>query len=606
MKPASNTQRFQVGTLYRIALLLAIIPALNGCVTGSAQSFDERQAVTEIEAALDGAARNRDGEIDRHVLLYIDAPTVDFTYKGAAGIARSDTQEPMTTDWQFFIASVAKSMTAVVIYQMAEEGAFGEQGIDATLAELNVLPPEVVEDLHRIDGVSYADAITLRHLLTHTSGLRDLFFDGVDNPVSLMPGTADGAAPDSLVGIVAFDEEYGLSPLVNCTLEGIPAGCNPDDYLFRHKWAAWDYAAWQADPNDRMAGLLNFYLAGMNENALWEPGEGFHYSDTNYTLLGLAIESVTGNSLHHELRTRIFDPLGMDDTYLVGATDPPTAPYEKQLADVWAWGEPSISGGVDFSFDWGGGGVVSTLDDLHTFARALMAGELFRRADTLDEMLAVPEGIKGISYASGLIVFPTAEGPVTYLMGSNGAWVEYYPPLDLVMVGTVDDFNNLPGQFMLHGEIYHILASNGLPTPMATTSSAPMLVYMVSLILLLLLLITWLIVALRGRRKGEALPGSIKWARWLAVGAFVANLIMTGLIGAAFGGNVFQTLFDFSPQVRKLFAATAYLMGAFTLAMAALAVQQWRRGEGKPLDRGIFTAITVVTLVYAISIGVLG
>ena len=169
--------------------------------------------------------------------------------------------------------------------------------------------------------------------------------------------------------------QSGLTPLVECTLQGMPAGCNPDDYLFRHKWQIWDYAAWQADPHDKMAGLLNFYLSGMNEHALWQPGKGFHYADTNYILLGLVIEKATGSSLDAELRSRIFVPLGMRDTYLLGgdrqfAAAPAPAATAKPLAEAWAWNEPAISGGVDFSFDWGGGGVVSTLADLHKFARA--------------------------------------------------------------------------------------------------------------------------------------------------------------------------------------------------------------------------------------------
>lgn len=45
-------------------------------------------------------------------------------------------------------------------------------------------------------------------------------------------------------------------------------------------------------------------------------GEGYAYSNTNYTILGLVIEAVTGHKAAHEIRKRILEPLGMDNTFL--------------------------------------------------------------------------------------------------------------------------------------------------------------------------------------------------------------------------------------------------------------------------------------------------
>lgn len=604
MKPARTSERIPPG-LRRLALLLIAACLLSSCRPTTSPVSNSRQAAAEIDAALNRAVLNR----SRHVLLSIDAPFIDLTYRGAAGLARVDTKEPITADWQFYTASVSKVMTAVIIHQMAEEGAFGPRGVDAPLAALNALPPEVIAALHRIHGVSYGDSLTLRHLLNHTSGLRDLVFDGLDNPVALMPGTAEGAAPDSLVGLAVFDEKLGLTPLVQCKLFNLPTGCNPQDYLFSHRWIIWDYPAWQTDPKNKMAGLLNFYLAGMNDHALFEPGKGFHYSDTNYLILALVIEQLSGNSLHHELRARIFDPLEMNDTYLIEASDPPSQTYAKRLADVWAWNEPCFSGGVNFSFERGGGGIVSTLADLRTFARALTAGRLFQKDGTLNDMLTVPTGIKGIFYASGLIVFPTGQGPVLYSMGSNGAWIEYFPPQDLLMIGTTDDFSDMPGQFMLHGEISQLLAKHGLPTPMARLSSWPMLLMMICVVLTLLLDSIWLIKGLLGalRRKGPPSPppDSLKLARWLTFAAFLATLALLALIANTFSENIFQMLFGFSPQVRNLFTIAALVSGAFTLAITVVAARLWRRSEGPIFDRSLLTALAILTLLYAFSLAAL-
>jgi hypothetical protein len=192
------------------------------------------------------------------------------------------------------------------------------------------------------------------------------------------------------------------------------------------------------------------------------------------------------------------------------------------------------------------------------------------------------------------------------MMGSNGTWIEYYSPLDLVMIGTTDDFSDMPRQFMLHIEIYQILASHGLNTPMAKVASSSMLLFMLCLVLLLVLPALWLIGALLGKRKMGAATPSIKWARCLVAGAFLVNLLMLALIGATFGDNMFQMLFGFSSQVRLLCIVSAILMGILALIMAVAAIRLWRRGEGKFIERSMFTSIVIITLLYSISMIALG
>ncbi len=584
-------------------LVLACALMVSGCRAAGPANLDAGAAATELDAAL---ARFVAGQKDqRHAMALVDAPTVGFHYAGAEGLGRVDSGETITPEHQFFVASVGKSMTAVLVHQLAEEGAFGPQGIDTTLASLEVLPPEALDQLLLVDGISYGRQITLRHLLNHTSGLRDVFFDSSDSKIALMPGTPEGAAPDSLIGEAAFDPQLGLTPLAQCVLQGQPAGCNPDDYLFRYRWAHWDYPAWQADPGNGRAGLINYYLAGLNQHGLWAPGEGFHYGDTNYILLGLVIEHTTGNSLHHELRQRIFEPLGMQHTYLVGATQPPTTPYEGQLAEVWAWGDPANSAGVDFSFDWGGGGIISTLDDLHTYMRALVDGELFREEGTLAQMSETPQGIRGIYYGSGWIAFPSSNGPVLYMLGSNGSWVEYYPPLDMVMAGTIDDFSNMPGQFMLHIQLAQILAKYGLRTPMARFASPPMQIGMLAFTLALLAGLVWLIAVWSYRRRGLEVSAALKGARRRALLGTLLNLGLLVLVGYTFGQNIFQMLFGFTPQVRLVIGIAAVIAGLAGLVMAPSAVRLVRRKEGRRLERWLYASLTGLTLLYALSMGLL-
>ena len=256
-----------------------------------------------------------------------------------------------------------------------------------------------------------------------------------------------GYAPGSLNGVVVFDKEKGFDAMMRCIQESIPAGCSRNDYYLSYTWPQWDYQAWVADPSNKMAGLLNFYLGGMNETALWKPGTAFHYSDTNYIILGLLIEKLTGHSLHQELRTRIFDPLGMEHTYLDYATNPPTKPWEGRHSDHWGANTPLVSSGVNLSTDWGAGGEVSTVKDLSVFIRALTAGKLFKQEATLKEMLRLPDGIEQPFYAAGIIVWPTDDGLILHHNGAPGSWIEYHTANNLSIVGTVNDLDR-PDRFI--------------------------------------------------------------------------------------------------------------------------------------------------------------
>ena len=90
-----------------------------------------------------------------------------------------------------------------------------------------------------------------------------------------------------------------------------------------------------------------------NRRPLWfEPGTRSLYSNTNYIVLGLIAEKVTGRTVEHLLQTRIFDPAGMTATSLEWdrVSEPPIAHGYDQGNDVTA---------ADLSLIWTAGGVVS-------------------------------------------------------------------------------------------------------------------------------------------------------------------------------------------------------------------------------------------------------
>ncbi len=149
------------------------------------------------------------------------------------------------------------------------------------------------------------------------------------------------------------------------------------------------------------------------------PGTGFEYSNTNYVLAGLIVEAATGSSVGRELTRRIFRPLRLDDTSF--PVHNPTIPgrnargYSLRIDPVRGplEGEPLRDVTLlDPSFAWAAGAVVSDLDDLTRFLRALLGGRLLPPA-LLEEMTTqVDTGDPETSYGMGLEFIHTPCGTV--------------------------------------------------------------------------------------------------------------------------------------------------------------------------------------------------
>jgi D-alanyl-D-alanine carboxypeptidase len=121
---------------------------------------------------------------------------------------------------------------------------------------------------------------------------------------------------------------------------------------------------------------------------VFAPGTSYAYSNTDYNLLGLVIERVTGRSWRHEVARHVISPLELTRTYL-------PATGHRSIQDAHMHGYAELDGrridltGVDPSMAGAAGGsaLVTTVHDLARFFNALMVGRLFRRHRTLRQML---------------------------------------------------------------------------------------------------------------------------------------------------------------------------------------------------------------------------
>jgi CubicO group peptidase (beta-lactamase class C family) len=118
------------------------------------------------------------------------------------------------------------------------------------------------------------------------------------------------------------------------------------------------------------------------------PGLGWHYSNTNTVALGMVVEEVTGNSLAQEIRARLATPLDLRHTVYPPTADMPT-PYAAGYAVVDV-GEVEEFTRTHPSSSAGSGALVSTLDDLAVWGRALGRGELLSKESFNRQIQMIP------------------------------------------------------------------------------------------------------------------------------------------------------------------------------------------------------------------------
>jgi len=345
-----------------------------------------------------------------NAVVLIASPDNGFSHISSAGLARADTGEAMTGNHQYHIASTGKMMTATVLLQLWEEGFLGQKGLDTTLGDFGLFDRDTLNRLFVFGGKAYGGSLTLRQLLTHSSGMKDIQADDGNYTAEEFGGPAPGSLFASLwsrrdIHLLENNDLFELN---------IP------------NWKPWD----SKRPYEKEAGLINWLLnGGCAESPVFLPDQGFHYSDTAFTILALLIEHLTGRSFHRVQRERIFDPLGMDSTFMSYNDDPDPAPWTHSVSDFYFGDIPGMSKGINLSNDFGGGGQVSTAEDLYTFLRNLLEGNLFKNNETLEVMsnwryhrkkldAIGPDMFHGI----GLGIFRSKTRDNTHWVGHAGAW----------------------------------------------------------------------------------------------------------------------------------------------------------------------------------------
>ena len=167
---------------------------------------------------------------------------------------------------------------------------------------------------------------------------------------------------------------------------------------FRDEWAAHPDRSWTP------ADLLDW--SRERQRPVCAPGKRFSYSDTGYVLAARIIEEAGGASLAAQLHERILGPVGMDDSCLRFHSMPgggPSVAHPAQALGIAPvlLGRRDASRDAALSCDWGGGGVVTTLDDLVRFSRAWHGGEVVSEASVTRMSHPLNRFRPGIRYGTG-------------------------------------------------------------------------------------------------------------------------------------------------------------------------------------------------------------
>jgi len=264
-------------------------------------------------------------------LLHVLAPGIGVDLEVAAGVADLRTGAPLRPGSRFRIASVTKPFVSAAALRLVEER---ELSLDAAVAEL--LPGEY-DELLRSGGYD-TGAITLRHLLTHTSGIYDFAADAYSDAIA----------------------------------EGFTAQV-------------------AKDPSRRWTRFEQIEFAVSHGSPYGAPGTVFGYSDTGACLVGEVIERTTGLPMGAAIRELVgYRHLGMTVTWQETIEPEPAElpPLSHQYE-----GEIDVAD-MDASVDlYGGGGLMSTCGDLARFFRGLVRGGVFREGATLATMMTRLDGL---------------------------------------------------------------------------------------------------------------------------------------------------------------------------------------------------------------------
>lgn len=244
------------------------------------------------------------------LMLHVESPERGLSWSGASGYSDKDARNNLEPDQPALIASNIKTYVSASILCLSEQGKLSiDQPIGPLLSKKTRL-------LFSEDGYDL-DAITIKHLLSHTSGIQDY-----------------------------ANEDY-------------------IDFIDQNKAYRWTR-------DEQLALTIQV------GDPIGNPGDTFNYADANYLLLTEIIEQLTQKPFYEAMRELLnYEALGLIDTWMPTLEKKPA--QTKAMVHQY-WGEKNWDAyDIDVSVDlYGGGGIACTTRDLSNFLYDLFNGQVIK------------------------------------------------------------------------------------------------------------------------------------------------------------------------------------------------------------------------------------
>lgn len=300
-----STDMKKINLIFLITLLLALSTGV------IAQSVEK-----ELQHVLDSVySANKDAV---GIMVHVESPDKNISWTSAVGYSDKATKETFNKNQPVLIASNTKTYVAVAVVKLAEQGKIK---LDQPIADL--INPKTKELLSG-DGYNL-NQITIRHLLSHTSGIADY-----------------------------VNDDYF-------------------DYVNEHR----DYQ-WSRDEQIQFSVKVGEPLA--------EPGKKFSYGDINYLLLTEIIENQTKKPFYTAIRDLLdFKKHKRNATWFVNLEERPknVLSLAHQYYDKYTWDSADLNPSWDL---YGGGGLASTIKDLAMFFQLLFEGKIIKDKKLIEQM----------------------------------------------------------------------------------------------------------------------------------------------------------------------------------------------------------------------------
>jgi N-acyl-D-amino-acid deacylase len=266
-------------------------------------------------------------------------------YKKAFGTANIATKEPLRTNSAFNLASISKQFFCMMVMILQEQGKLNYD--DKVQKHLPDFP---------------YDTITIRHLMTHTSGVPEYF-----------------------------------------------------DVLLRHTKST------DTINNAEMIAVFKAVKPALD----FKTGEKWNYSNTNYVYLASLIEQVSGQKVATFFQERIVKPLGLKETYIYNL-DMPTSPKNRVYGFKYLEGKQKLDDLTRFDGIVGDGNIYSSVEDLLVWEQSFSTEKLVKQSTIKEALTPVKLNYgTTYNYGFGWFIQPDSTGKTGLKVSHTGGWAGF-------------------------------------------------------------------------------------------------------------------------------------------------------------------------------------